>query len=323
MTDLIPSPATTSLAAYAPDVRAALDNALSENTRRAYACHWAQFRAWAEDHGQLALPASAPTLAAYLTDMATRGRKASTLGQARAAISQRHREAAVQDPADSEFVRRTMHGLLRTITAAQNGKAPVLRGELPPILGGINRTTISGKRDAALVLVGFAGGFRRSELAALDVSDLRFHDEGLTVTVRRSKTDQEGRGMKKHIPEVGGDLCPVRALRDWLDAASIHSGPVFRKVNRWGTIGARALSGGAVARAVKIGAKMAGLDWRNYSGHSLRSGFVTSALMAGQQAIDVAQQTGHSSLDTLKRYQRDAGYGARKASRAALMGRAE
>ncbi len=320
MTQLITSPADSALAAYAPDVRAALDNSLSENTRRAYAGHWAQFRAWAEDHGVVHLPASPATLAAYLTGLATRGRKASTLGQARASISHAHREAAVSDPAASEFVNRTMHGLLRSITAAQEGKAPVLRGELPRVLAGLDRTTLAGQRDAALVLVGFAGGFRRSELAALLVSDLRFHTEGCTVTVRRSKTDQDGHGMKKHIPLVEGELCPVAALRAWLDAAAISSGPVFRKVTRWGKIGGRALSGGAVARAVKLGARAAGLDWRNYSGHSLRSGFVTSALMAGQQAIDVAQQTGHKSMDTLKRYQRDAGYGARRASRAALTG---
>jgi len=321
MTSLIPSTADSTLDAYAPAVQVAIEASLSANTRRAYASAWAQFRAWCEDQGVPAMPASPATLASYLTDGAARGLKASTLSQSRAAITAAHRAAGRPDPGDSELVRHTVRGILRTIGSMQQGKSPVMRGQLHGVLVGLDRSGLAGSRDAALLLAGFAGGFRRSELAALTVDDLRFHDEGLTITIRRSKTDQTGQGMKKHLPAVGGELCPVEAMRDWLDAAGIQSGAVFRKIDRWGKLGSRALTGGAVARVVKAGAKRAGMDPRQYSGHSLRSGFATSALMAGEQALDVAAQTGHRSLDTLKRYVRDAGYGARRASRAALMGR--
>lgn len=315
MTDLIPSRAP-GLAEYRDPVRRAVEASRAENTRRAYATAWAMFRAWCEDHGAQPLPAAPETVAAYLTDGATAGRKASTLDLRRAAISAAHRAAGARDPGESEIVVQTMRGLHRAIGTAQHGKSPVAQTELRAMLATLDRETLAGKRDAALILVGFAGGFRRSELAGLDAEHMRAGDDGIRVRIERSKTGEQ----VKQIPRVGGDVCPVASLRTWMDAAGINSGPVFRRVNRWGGVGRRRLHAQGVADIVKRAAVRAGLDPREYAGHSLRSGFITAALVAGQQSLDVAQQTGHRNLDTLRRYVRDAGFGARRAARAALGG---
>jgi len=168
-------------------------------------------------------------------------------------------------------------------------------------------TGLLGRRDAALLLVGWAGAFRRSELVGLAVSDLVFGPQGLVVTLRRSKTDQEGAGRVVAIPHsVDPAACPVRVLRSWLDAASIISGPVFRAVSRHGAIRAAGLTGRAVASVVKRTAAAAGLDAAKYSGHSLRAGFATAAAVAGKTERSIMRQTGHVSVAMLHRYIRDA-----------------
>lgn len=167
--------------------------------------------------------------------------------------------------------------------------------------------SLLGKRDRALLLLGFAGAFRRSELAGLEVRDLAFAEDGLEVTLRRSKTDQEGKGSKKGIP-YGSDpkTCPVRAVRAWLEASGIAEGPVFREVTRHGHVEAAPLSGRSIARVVKRSAEAAGLDPAGFSGHSLRAGLATAAAKAGKSTHAIMRQTGHKSADMVARYVREA-----------------
>ena len=153
--------------------------------------------------------------------------------------------------------------------------------------------------------MGFAGAFRRSELVALDFADLQFTSDGLVITLRRSKVDQEGEGRKLAVPYGSNpDTCPVRSLKAWLEAAGIESGPVFRSITRHGKIGAR-LSGYDVALVVKQYAGALGLDAATYAGHSLRAGLATSAAIAGASERSIMNQTGHRSSAMVRRYIRD------------------
>ncbi len=166
---------------------------------------------------------------------------------------------------------------------------------------------LQGKRDAALLLLGFAGGFRRAELVALGVEDISFGDDGLTITVRRSKSDQEGKGRKIGVP-FGSDpgTCPVRAVREWLAASGIASGPIFRPVDKHGHLSPAGLTGHAVRLIVQRACVRASIDPAGYSGHSLRAGLVTAAAKAGKSATAIMKQTGHRSLAMVQRYIRDA-----------------
>jgi integrase len=166
--------------------------------------------------------------------------------------------------------------------------------------------TRGGARDRALLLVGFAGAFRRSELVGLTVADAAFSSEGLTITLRRSKTDQEGQGRKVGLPYGStAATCPVRALQAWLDAAAVTAGPLFRSVDRHGNVGG-ALGDRDVARIVKRVAEAAGIDPANVAGHSLRAGLATTAAKAGKAAHVIMKQTGHRSVAMVQRYVRDA-----------------
>jgi integrase len=167
--------------------------------------------------------------------------------------------------------------------------------------------SLIGLRDRALILIGFAGAFRRSELVAVEMDDIEFNREGLTITLLQSKTDQEGQGYKKGIPYGSHpDTCPVRSLQDWLQAAKITKGPLFRRVNRYGQVGPAALTGKSVAVIVKKLAKAAGLDERKYSGHSLRAGLITTAANRGVDERSIMKQSGHKSLTVMRGYIQDA-----------------
>ena len=162
-----------------------------------------------------------------------------------------------------------------------------------------------------------ASGANTARHLALNVEDLRFNGDKVTVTVRKSKTDVEGKGLVKTVPAMGGELCPVAALKAWMDAADIASGPVFRRVDKWGHVHGR-LSAQSVALVVKATAEAAGLDWRSVSGHSLRHSFVTAAMDGGASDSDVMQQTGHKSDRSLRGYRAQTGIGARRAVLAAF-----
>ena len=198
-----------------------------------------------------------------------------------------------------------MSGIRRTKGTAQRGKAPAVTSVVRAMVEGAPDRLL-GLRDRALLLLGFAGAFWRSELVALDVEDLEFTAAGLVVTQRRSKTDQEGEGRKVGIPYgANPDTCPVRAVREWLDEAAVTLGPVFRSVNRHGQVQPGRLSDKAVALVVKRHAPAAGVDPARYAGHSLRAGLATAAAAAGASERSIMNQTGHRSLPTLRRYIRD------------------
>ena len=284
--------------------RAYIDGSLAASTRRGYRADWEDFRCWCERFCAIALPASPITVAEYLSAVAQTGVKAGTVRRRLAAIRFAHKQVGHEPPTNSEFVKRTMAGIQRALGSAQQGKAPIMKDDLQAMV----RTcpsTLKGLRDRALLLIGWAGAFRRSELVALIVDDVEFTPKGLRIHIRRSKTDQEGKGRQVGIPfGVSEDTCPVAALRAWLDAAGITTGPLLRSVLKGGRVSNRPLSGYDVARIVKAASVTVGLNPARYAGHSLRAGLATSAAEAGASAFVIAQQTGHKSMDMVNRYVR-------------------
>ncbi|WP_442582522.1 tyrosine-type recombinase/integrase [Mesorhizobium sp. ASY16-5R] len=249
----------------------------------------------------LALP---QTVAAYLVARMKEGRKASTLAVAVAAIRHTHKAAGLPTPTEHEAVSMVVKGIRRTIGTAPVQKQPATAERVSAMLAH-SAHTMQGMRDRALILLGMAGAFRRSELVALDASDLAFTDKGLDVTIRRSKTDQEGEGYTVAIPN-GESLRPVAVVRAWLDAAGITEGPLFRPVNKSSAVSGERLSGWAVAKIVKGYAERAGLDAEEFSGHSLRAGFVTSAAERGADLNRIMDQTRHVDPRTVRKYIRRA-----------------
>jgi site-specific recombinase XerD len=190
------------------------------------------------------------------------------------------------------------------VGAAQLPKAPAVAAKVRALVA-LAPPGLKGLRDRALLLLGFAGAFRRSELVALDVADIAETETGLLVMFRRSKTDQDGEGVT--IAIARGDVaCPARALREWLDAASIEVGPIFRSINKAGTVSGERLTDRSVATIVKVYAGRAGFDANLFSGHSLRSGFLTSAAANGASIFKMMDVSRHKSVDTLRGYVRDA-----------------
>lgn len=265
--------------------------ARSAGTVRAYRGQWAAFVRWTEARTLEALPASPSTVALYLSDRAAEGARVSTLGQALAAIGEAHRVAdlPIPSPKSSAQLREVWKGIRRSLRVAPSRKVAAVPDVLRAMLATLPAGLI-GERDRALLLLGFAGAFRRSELCALEVADLAFDAEGLTVRVRASKTDQEGAGALVGIRYAADPaMCPVRAVRAWLDAAAIESGPVLRSVSRHGRIGER-MTGRDVARRVQLAAERAGLDASRFGAHSLRAGLATAAAKRGASTGDIMRQ---------------------------------
>ena len=286
-------------------IRGYLDAAQAAATRAGYRADLAHFAAWCAERGLSALPAEPATVARYLADLAPRY-KVATLQRRLAAISQAHQACGLDTPTRALVVRKVLGGIKRTHGTAQQGKAPVLPADLKAMIGALDDSP-AGLRDRAMLLLGFAGAFRRSEVVALAIEDLQFRRDGLVVLLRRSKTDQEGEGLAKAIPR-GRDktLCPVRAVQAWMAAAEISAGPLFRPIDRHGNIRAQTLAPFYVARLVKRLAAAVGLDPDAYGGHSLRAGLVTAAAQAGAEERDIMRQTGHKSERTLRKYIREA-----------------
>jgi site-specific recombinase XerD len=272
------------------------------STLRAYASDWRIFSAWCAEHGVEALPSTGETLALFLAAEADAGRKASTIARRAAAVAAYHQAAGFEAPTRTPQVRAVSSGIRRTIGTRQAAKGALAPSELRAMLATLDASTLAGKRDAALLLVGFAGALRRSELVALDSADVDERPEGLVLTIRRSKTDQEAAGRVVGIPYAKDSaLCPVLALRRYRDAAAITTGPLFRRLNRWGTLGA-ALTAQSVALVVKRAAAAAGLDANRFAGHSLRAGLATAAAAAGASERAIMAQTGHRSIVVARRY---------------------
>jgi len=317
MTKALTTTKRRALNVYAKNAAKYARQSKAENTARAYRAAWNEFTAFCARHKQQPLPADASTVVNYLADLAEAGSKVSTITVKRAAISFAHRAAKQTDPTCAEDVRLVMAGIVKEHGRPPQKKAPLTLDDLRRLIAALP-DSLAGKRDRALILVGWAGAFRRSELVALDVGDVRLNGE-LKVTVKRSKTDQEGAGMVKVIPTLADKtLCPVTALRAWLDAAGIQSGPVFRQMDKWGHVREHRLTPQSVALLVKARAADAGLDPRQFAGHSLRSGFITTAAVAGVESRDIMAVTGHKSEAVMRSYIQDAGLGAKRAISAAF-----
>lgn len=281
-----------------------MSQAKADNTLRAYRADWREFSTWCLRNERTPLPASPETVVLYLTARAGVCRT-STLQRRLSAISQAHKAAGYETPTTAQAVRSVWAGIRRTHGTAQSGKEPVQTAELRLMLAALP-PNVKGIRDRALLLVGFAGAFRRAELVALDVADVEFNGDGLVVTLRRSKTDQEGTGRKVGIPYGSNpSTCPVRSLKAWLEASCITEGALFRPINRHMQLQSGRLSDKAVALVVKQAAEGAGLDPARYAGHSLRAGLATSAAAAGASERSIMAQTGHKSVNMVRRYIRD------------------
>jgi len=274
------------------------------NTVRAYRSDLGDFTMWCTDHQLTPIPATPETVALYITALAGTGARPSTIQRRLSAISQAHQLSGHEpSPTQSPIVRTTMAGIRRTLGMAPAQKAAVVTAELRTLLGVTPADTLAGLRDRALLLVGFAGGFRRGELVALDVEDVEETEEGLRLRIHRSKTDQEGEGREVGIPRgQKPETDPVRALRAWRAAAGIDGGPLFRPVNRHDQIQDRRLTAEGVALVVKRAAERAGLDPARYAGHSLRSGLATAAAAGGAPERAIMRQTGHRSVEMVRRY---------------------
>ena len=240
-------------------------------------------------------------VATFLADQAQE-KKVATLAKYAVAINEAHRLAGYEAPSQSREVRAVMKGIRRTLGTAQKGKKPLRVAHLREIVRALPRGVI-GARDRALLLVGFAGALRRSELVGLDVEDLEFTDEGLVITIKRSKVDQEGEGRPVGIPYGSNPAtCPIRTLKKWMTIGGIIRGPLFRPVTRHWTVSLTRLGTRAVGVVVKKAVKAIGLDAKGYSGHSLRAGLATEAAAKGVAEGDIMRQTGHKSAMTLRKY---------------------
>jgi integrase len=292
------APAIALVEGYASQAR-------SERTRLAYSWQWRRFTRWCARHQLTCLPAASGTVAMYLSAGADGGLAVATLAQALAAIGEAHRLAGHESPRGAAVVRETWKGIRRAIGISQRRVAPLLVEDLRLLIAALPNTLI-GKRDRAMMLVGFAGAFRRGELVGLTVADLFFADAGLIVRVRRSKTDQEGAGIMIGIPRGALEAtCPVRALKAWLEAACVYDGSVFRAVDRHGKVRG-GLQARDAARILKRRVSAAGLDASRYSGHSLRAGLATSSAKAGKSDRSIMRQGRWSSRAMVDRYVRDA-----------------
>ncbi|MCC6805809.1 MAG: tyrosine-type recombinase/integrase [Deltaproteobacteria bacterium] len=281
--------------------------ARSPKTVREYRRDWLQFCAFCDKHDALAMPATAKTIALYVADLAGRGRKPSTITRALAAISQAHKSAKHPSPTSSDDVATVLAGIKRKVGTKRTKKAPILLADLRALVKTQPSDTLLGLRNRALFVIGFSGAFRRSELVALDVSDVAFTREGIQVGIRRSKTDQEGAGQTIGLPFGSNPItCPVRTLRAWLEQARIEDGPIFRACTRKGKMRGR-LRDVEVARVLKRAALAAGLDGSTIAGHSLRRGFITVAARAGKSERDIMRQSRHKSAASLREYIEEAG----------------
>jgi site-specific recombinase XerD len=292
------------LSAIADRASAFVAQSKAANTIRAYKSDWAHFTVWCQAHGQAVLPALPETVVLYVSDLAAT-HKPGTLTRRLSAIKVTHDGAGLESPTIGARVLQVMAGIRRNKGTMQSAKTPVTVEDLRRMIG-LSPRTLVGARDRVLLLVGFSGAFRRSELVSLDLEAVQFVREGMIVTLRRSKTDQDGTSRKTGIPYgLNAETCPVLSLQEWIDQSKISTGPLFRPIGRYGKLSTKRLTGNAVATIVKKYAKEVGLDAKTFSGHSLRSGLATAAAAAGASERSIMNQTRHNSVAMLRRYIRD------------------
>lgn len=313
------------IAVSAPADLAALDERASlydeasraPSTRHKYGQCRLAFAAWCEAHGESPFPTAPETVRRYVTSLADRGIKPRSITVACSAIRAAHFDAGIFDPTAHPSVRKILSGIRRTLGTDAKKKRALAVAQLRAMCAALP-SNAQGTRDRAILLLGFAGTFRRAPLVALDVGDVEIHEAALRVRIRRDKTDQEGRGRWIGVPR--GDhlvTCPMRAILAWLDVLAQSDGPLFVRVHSGrrradGTdpspakIGKTRLSAASVAKIVKARALAVGIDPADFAGHSLRSGGATAAAKADKRLDRIMQQTGHVKADTVLGYIRDA-----------------
>lgn len=277
------------------EIKHYLEQALAENTKKAYRSDLRHFSDWGGT-----IPCSDEMVAAYLAAHAEEFAIA-TLVRRIASISKAHTMKGLKTPTSSDLVKMTMKGIRRSHGKPQHQVSPLLKDDLISMLAHIQPGK-KGIRDRALLLIGFSSAMRRSELCAINCTDLEFVQQGLRLSIPRSKTDQSGQGRVIGIPYSKSSICPVKALQEWLDVSGIKEGAVFRAVDKGGNVADGQICTRTVADVIKHYAEKSGLDPSKYSGHSLRSGLVSSAAQQGVSSWVIRRQTGHKSDNMLSRY---------------------
>ena len=282
------------------------ENSRSPNTWRAYKSDWRIYEAWCTSVKLESLPAEPETVAMFVAAQADKGLSPSTLRRRLAAIQLVHFGAGHASPHRAKQVTEVMRGIARKWGKPVDKKAPILEDNIKQMADAVEPATAKGLRDRAILLLGFAGAFRRSELVGLNVENLDKRDEGTLVTIEKSKTDQEAKGQLIAIPSKSDSpYCPIQALDDWLTVAEIRTGALFRRMFRGDVVGRQRLSAQSVALVVKEYASRVGLDYTRFSGHSLRSGFITSAAQNDANIFKMAEHSRHKSFDVLRNYVQD------------------
>jgi site-specific recombinase XerD len=280
------------------------------NTIRAYKSDYKDFGLFCAQNGFRSLPADPKTVSLYLTHLSTKDVKISTLKRRLVSIGVIHKLKGHYLDTKHPSIIENILGIKRRKGSVQKGKKPILINNLKQIINVIdsyNNEEIKKFRDRSIILIGFSGGFRRNEIVSLDYEDLDFVTEGLKINLRRSKTDQFGEGAVKGLPYFdNSQYCPVLSLQKWIEVSNIKSGPLFRRFSKGSKLTENRLTDQTVALLIKEYLKLAGIDSQNYSGHSLRSGFATSAAESGAEERSIMAMTGHKSTEMVRRYIKEA-----------------
>jgi len=295
------------------DIKALQDETLinlrsskASNTVRAYKSDFNDFGLFCAKNGFKSLPSEPKILSLYLTYLSTKDIKISTLKRRLVSIGMVHKLKGYYLDTKHPAIIENIMGIKRRKGSIQKGKKPLLINSLKLIIKVINeqkKEKIKKLRDKSIILIGFSGGFRRNEIVKLNYEDLEFVYEGLKIAIRRSKTDQFGEGTIKALPYFdNSEYCPVITLKQWLEVSKINSGPVFRRFSKGSKLLEHRLTDQTVALLIKGYLNLAGIDSKNYSGHSLRSGFATTAAESGAEERSIMAMTGHKTTQMVRRY---------------------
>tara|TARA_B110000503_G_scaffold49567_1_gene80515 strand:- start:3557 stop:4513 length:957 start_codon:yes stop_codon:yes gene_type:complete len=287
-----------------------LQSSKAKNTIRAYRSDFNDFELFCAQNGFKSIPSDPKIVSLYLTYLSTKNAKMSTLKRRLVSIGVIHKlKGHYLDTKHPSIIENIM-GIKRRKGSIQKSKKPILINNLKKIINVIDeqkKQQIKKLRDRAIILIGFSGGFRRNEIVSLDYDDLDFVTEGLKINIRRSKTDQFGEGLIKALPYFdSSQYCPVVSLQKWLKLSEIKSGALFRRFLKGSKISNKRLTDQTVALLIKEYLQLAGIDSKNYSGHSLRSGFATSAAESGAEERSIMAMTGHKSTEMVRRYIKEA-----------------
>ena len=286
-----------------------LKNSKANNTLRAYKSDFKDFSIFCVKHGVQSMPTEPKIVSIYLTHL-SKTSKISTLRRRLVSISMVHKLKGHYLDTKHPVIIENLMGIKRLKGSIQRGKKPILINHLKSIINVINQEKIDNitkLRDKTLILIGFGGGFRRTELISIDFEDLEFVKEGLKIIVKKSKTDQYGEGMLKGLPYFSNEIyCPVINLKRWLEISKIKGGPIFRRFAKGASITNNRLTDQSVALLIKRYLNLAGIDNKNFAGHSLRSGFATVAAEMGADERSIMAMTGHKSTQMVRRYIKEA-----------------